>query len=53
MKRKLPKRYPMDGPPKRIQQLMQSPKKNHKELFSWLKDNPQMRPETAALCRKK
>ena len=34
------KRYPMDGPPMRIQRLMQSPQRNHKELFSWLKENP-------------
>lgn len=52
-KRKRPKQYPMDGPPQRIQRLMQSPSKNHKELFSWLKDNPQTRQETAALCLRK
>jgi hypothetical protein len=47
------KRYPMDGPPMRIQRLMQSPQRNHKELFSWLKENPGTRPETAELCKKK
>lgn len=52
-KEKGKKRYPMDGPPRHIQNLMQQPQRNHKELFSWLKDNLQTRPETAALCLKK
>ena len=49
--RKQPKKYPMDGPPLRIQKLMMQPKKNYVELALWLKVNPNTRTETAQLCK--
>lgn len=51
MKQRKPKRYPMNGPSLHIQRLMQSPQRNHKELSEWLKMHPEMRQETAALCK--
>jgi hypothetical protein len=51
--KKQPKKYPMDGPPIRIQRLMMQPRKNHAELAEWLKSNPNTRPETAQLCKLK
>lgn len=46
--RKQPKTYPVDGPPLRIQALMERPQTNKKELRLWAKANPQMRTETLA-----
>jgi len=41
--------YPMDGPPRHIQALMERPRTNRKELKAWAKDNKNMRPETLAI----
>lgn len=49
--RKQPKKYPMDGPPRHIQTLMMSPRKNSTALAAWLKNAQNVRPETAALCK--
>lgn len=46
MKTKHHKNYPMDGPPRHIQRLMERPRQHASELKKWLKDNPNMRPET-------
>jgi hypothetical protein len=53
MKHRTPKKYPMNGPSLRIQRLMMQPQRNHKELSEWLKSQPNMREETAALCKMK
>lgn len=36
----------MDGPPRHIQILMLSPRRNHQELREWYKANKNMREET-------
>lgn len=46
MNKKKPKIYPIDSPPLRIQNIMQSPLANRTELEAWLKDNPNHRAET-------
>lgn len=46
MTEKKKKNYPMDGPPRHIQVLMQHPKRNRKELKEWYKANKNMRVET-------
>lgn len=52
MKRK-PKQYPMNGPSRHIQALMERPRANREALREWAKANPTMRHETLAICNLK
>lgn len=48
MKRR-PKNYPMDGPPRLIQQLRLNPKRTREEsllIKQWCKEHKSARPET-------
>jgi hypothetical protein len=47
--KKAPKKYPMNGPSLRIQELMQRPQTNADDLRKWAKANPTMRSETLAI----
>lgn len=46
MKTRKKKVFPMDGPPRHVQALMESPRRNAAQLRAWLKENKHMRPET-------